>query len=61
MTVFWNVAPCILVETDLRFRGAYCIRHQGDPEMSVNFHQTTRCNIPEDSHLHTSRREIYDA
>jgi hypothetical protein len=23
----------------------------------VNFYQTTRCNIPEDSHLHTRRRE----
>jgi hypothetical protein len=26
-------------------------------EMSVNFYQTTRHNIPEDSHLHTHRRE----
>jgi hypothetical protein len=24
---------------------------------SVNFYQTTRRNIPEDSHLHTHRRE----
>jgi hypothetical protein len=27
------------------------------PETSVNFYQTTRCNIPEDSHLPTRRRE----
>jgi hypothetical protein len=26
-------------------------------EASVNFYQTTRRNIPEDSHLHTRRRE----
>jgi hypothetical protein len=26
-------------------------------ETSVNLYQTTRCNIPEDSHLHTCRRE----
>jgi hypothetical protein len=26
-------------------------------ETSVNFYQTTRRNNPEDSHLHTSRRE----
>jgi hypothetical protein len=26
-------------------------------ETPVNFYQTTRCNIPEDSHLHTRRRE----
>jgi hypothetical protein len=26
-------------------------------EISANFYQTTRRNIPEDSHLHTSNRE----
>jgi hypothetical protein len=26
-------------------------------ESSVNMYQTIRCNIPEDSHLHTRRRE----
>jgi hypothetical protein len=24
-TVFWNIAPCILVEVYRRFRGAYCL------------------------------------
>jgi hypothetical protein len=28
--VFWDVAPCSLVDTDQRFRGAYCLHHQGD-------------------------------
>jgi hypothetical protein len=26
-------------------------------ETSVSFYQTTRCNIPKDSHLHNRRRE----
>jgi hypothetical protein len=30
MTVFWVVAPCCLVEVYQRFRGAYCLHHQGD-------------------------------
>jgi hypothetical protein len=30
MTVFWDVAPCSLAETDRHFRGVYCIHHQGD-------------------------------
>jgi hypothetical protein len=28
MSVFWDAAPCSLVQRDLRFRGAYCLcRH----------------------------------
>jgi hypothetical protein len=27
---FWGVQPCSLVGVDRRFRGAYCLRHQGD-------------------------------
>lgn len=30
MTVFWDVALCSLVEVDQTFRGAYCLRQQGD-------------------------------
>jgi hypothetical protein len=30
MNVFWDVAQCNPVETDRRFRGAYCLHHQGD-------------------------------
>jgi hypothetical protein len=30
MSIFWDVAPCSLVEIDRRFRGAYCLHHQGD-------------------------------
>jgi hypothetical protein len=28
MTVFWDLAPCSLVETNRRFRDAYCLHHQ---------------------------------
>jgi hypothetical protein len=27
MAVFWEVAPCNLVEIDRRFKGAYCLHH----------------------------------
>jgi hypothetical protein len=27
--VFWDVVPCSHVEDDGRFRGAYCLHHQG--------------------------------
>jgi hypothetical protein len=39
MTVFWDVTPYSLEESDLRFRGVYFFHHQGID------------NIPEDSHL----------
>jgi hypothetical protein len=47
--VFWVVAPCSLVEVYERFRGAFCLHHQGTSETSVNFYQTIRRNNPEDS------------
>jgi hypothetical protein len=52
MTVFWDVAPCSLVEIYRRFRGACPLHHQRD-ESSVDFYQTTRRNITEDSHQFT--------
>jgi hypothetical protein len=30
MTVFWDVAPCSLVEVYRRFRVVYYLHHQGD-------------------------------
>jgi hypothetical protein len=30
MTVFWDVAPCSLVEIARCFRDAYCLHHQDD-------------------------------
>jgi hypothetical protein len=29
VTAFWDVAQCNLAEIDRRFRGAYCLHHQG--------------------------------
>jgi hypothetical protein len=30
MTIFRNVVPCSLVDTNRRFRGAYSLHHQSD-------------------------------
>jgi hypothetical protein len=30
----WDVAPSSLVEADRRFRGGYCLHHQGDESLS---------------------------
>jgi hypothetical protein len=57
IAVFWDVAPCSLVDTDGRFRGAYCLHHQSDDRLDDGGSNLIRCNIPEDSHLHTHRRE----
>jgi hypothetical protein len=71
VTVFWVVAPCSLVEVYRCFRGPCYLHHQSDDGASspwwwrqqaplkrrVNFYQATRCNNPEDSHLHILRRE----
>jgi hypothetical protein len=67
MAVFWDVAPCSLVEVYRRFRGAYCLHLQvvitlmmeaaSTFETSINFYQTTRCNIPEDGNLHARSLE----
>jgi hypothetical protein len=77
-TVFWDAAPCSLVETDQSFTGAYCFHHQGDKQAArekvgfdtgagrtrlivlmmeagstsetlVNFYQTTRRSISQNS------------
>jgi hypothetical protein len=52
--VFWDVAPCSLVDIDRRFRGAEAV---SSSETSVNIDETTRRNIPEDNHLHKCHRE----
>jgi hypothetical protein len=30
ITAFWDTSPCSLLEADRRFRGAYCLHHEGD-------------------------------
>jgi hypothetical protein len=49
MAVFWDVAPCSLVEVYQPFTGPCCLHHQGDEDRY----------IPEDSHLRTQRRENF--
>jgi hypothetical protein len=49
-TVFWDVAPCSLAI-------AMMMEAASPSETSVNFYQTTRSNIPEDSYVHIRRRE----
>jgi hypothetical protein len=64
--VFWDAVPCYLLEIRRRIRGAYYLHRQSDEwalimevlntfETLVDFYQTIRRNIPEDSHLHTCR------
>jgi hypothetical protein len=55
--VIWDVSSRSIVEIDRRCRGAYCLYHRPDDggskhfETPVNFYETTRRNIPEDSNL----------
>jgi hypothetical protein len=51
----WDTAMCSLVEVDRRFRGTYCIHHQGDKSVYIN--ETTRHYIPEDWHLEWLKRQ----
>jgi hypothetical protein len=53
---FWDVMPRILVEVDRRFRGVYCLHHQGG-EIHRPDDETTRRYIPEGYHIHTRLRE----
>jgi hypothetical protein len=64
-SVLWNTAPCSPLEIYRRFTCAFCFCHQGHhqcsddggtSETSVDFYQTTRRNITEGCHLHTSCR-----
>jgi hypothetical protein len=44
MRAFPDIAPCSLVEEDLRFRGAYCLHHQDD-DGSDEGGGTHPCNV----------------
>jgi hypothetical protein len=62
MAAAWSFAPCSLVGINWRFRGAYSLiaLMMGavcTSETSINFYWTILRNVPEDSHLHTHRRE----
>jgi hypothetical protein len=55
-TAFWDVASCSLVEV-YRPVIALMMETSSTSETSVNFYQSIRRNNPQDSHLHTRRRE----
>jgi hypothetical protein len=64
MAVFWYIAPCSLVLTDVSEEHVFIIALMMEgvrsSETSVNIYQTTRRNIPEDSHiqfLHNHRQD----
>jgi hypothetical protein len=58
-TVFWNVAPCSVRNWPTFQRclpSAIALMMEGvtTSETSVNFYETIRRNIPEDSNFHTT-------
>jgi hypothetical protein len=57
MAVFWDITPRSLVEVYQQAIISLMMEAASTSEKSVNFYQPTRRNIPEDSHLHTRRRE----
>jgi hypothetical protein len=58
VAVFWDLEPCNLVEIDKLFGAiALMLEAVNISETSVNLYATSRCNIPEDIHLHIRRCE----
>jgi hypothetical protein len=57
MTVFCDIAPCILVEVNWRFALMIRVQTICISEASVYFNETTRRYIPEECHLYSRRRE----
>jgi hypothetical protein len=64
--VFWDILPCSHLDVYRRFRGACFLHLPGDElqmeaartsETSVDIEFRTQQYIPEDSELHTRRRE----
>jgi hypothetical protein len=39
MAVSWVVAPCSSAEVNRRFRGAFCLYHQGDVKSGLSFYK----------------------
>jgi hypothetical protein len=66
--VFWVVAPCSPIEFRPTFQRYLLPPSSGSlvplieaasiSETSVNFCQTTRCNEPEDSHIHLRKNYV---
>jgi hypothetical protein len=52
MAVVWDVTSCTLVDNDRRFRGSYCLHHQGLEAIN----KTTQRHSPEDRRMKSDRR-----
>jgi hypothetical protein len=48
--IFWDVAPCSLVDTDRHFI-TLKMEAVSSSETSINIYQTAQCYIPQDGHL----------
>jgi hypothetical protein len=64
MTIFWDVASCSLVETDVSEMFTISItliimttEDVNTSENSVTFYKTAQGNIPKDNDIHNCRRE----
>jgi hypothetical protein len=55
MTVFWDVAPYSVVETDRRFRDACCFTYQGD--CTIWLYSTEDSHFQYNSALHVAQTE----
>jgi hypothetical protein len=51
MSVFWDVAPCSLVDIDRSFRGSYCLHHQVESLQRIG-HRFCSILKRSDSHTH---------
>jgi hypothetical protein len=59
MAILSDAATYSLIDIDQHFRRAYCLHHQA--EMLVNTYKTTKCYIPEYSHVQAQSTEIIHA
>jgi hypothetical protein len=61
ITVFWDIAPCSLVEGDWRLRGACCLHHQGLHSLPSWWRQYTplkRCSTSMRLHGAVSQKAV---
>jgi hypothetical protein len=56
MTAFWDTAQCSFAEAYRRFRGAYCLYHQGE-DIGHDDENYTAPHSTKMSSSHTLRRE----
>jgi hypothetical protein len=55
---FWDAAPCSFVGVDRRFKGAYCLHHQGDESFIALMMEVVRTSETPVYSTETARRYI---